>query len=90
MEQMWAYVRAFIEEHDPIATKLSTRFPFRRLADHCYRTYRWAQRLHAHEGGERQIVEIAALFHDVGKCLDRTAVGHARAGETLFAKHLGS
>jgi hypothetical protein len=45
VQKMITYVRQFIEAHDPIATKLATRFPFRRLADHCYRTYRWAQRI---------------------------------------------
>ena len=85
---MLAYVRAFIEQHDPIATKLDTRFPFRRLADHCYRTYRWAQRIQAREGGDRAVVEVAALFHDVGKCVDRTALGDARVGAEVCARYL--
>jgi NAD(P)-dependent dehydrogenase (short-subunit alcohol dehydrogenase family) len=45
VQEMIAYVRQFIEAHDPIATKLGTRFPFRCLAGHCYRIYRRAQRI---------------------------------------------
>jgi uncharacterized protein len=82
------YIRQFIEAHDPIATKLTTRFPFRRLADHCYRTYRWAQRIQEYEGGDREIAEIAALFHDVGKCVDNTSDGHARAGAEICEQYL--
>ena len=62
VQEMIAHVRQFIEIHDPIATKLATRFPFRRLADHCYRTYRWAQRIQACEGGEREVIETDRLF----------------------------
>ena len=90
MEAMIAYVRQFIEEHDPIATKLARRFPFRRLADHCARTRRWAQRIQEREGGDREIVEIAALFHDVGKCVDNTPAGHARAGAEICERYLDS
>jgi uncharacterized protein len=89
-QEAMAYVREFIETHDPLATKLATRFPFRRLADHCYRTYRWAQRIQACEGGDREVVEIAALFHDVGKCIDNTPAGHARAGAEICELYLVS
>ena len=41
-EKMLGFVKEFIEQHDPIATKLKKRFPFRRLFDHCYRCCRWA------------------------------------------------
>ena len=88
MEKMIAYVRQFIEEHDPIATKLARRFPFRHLADHCTRTYRWAQRIQEREGGDREVVETAALFHDIGKCVDRTTDGHARAGAEICDQYL--
>lgn len=90
LQEVLAYVRQFIEAHDPIATKLATRFPFRRLADHCYRTYRWAQRIQACEGGDHEVVEIAALFHDVGKCIDSTSAGHAQAGAEICEQYLVS
>jgi uncharacterized protein len=90
VEEMIAYVRQFIEEHDPIATKLAKRFPFRRLFDHCTRTLRWAQRIQEREGGDREIVEIAALFHDAGKCVDNTLEGHARAGAAICERYLVS
>ena len=90
VQETLAYVRQFIKAHDPIATKLATRFAFRRLADHCYRTYRWAQRIQEREGGDREIVEIAALFHDIGKCVDPTKDGHARAGAEICERYLVS
>jgi uncharacterized protein len=90
VKEMIAYVRQFTEEHDPIATKLARRFPFRRLADHCARTYRWAQRLQEREGGDHEVVEVAALFHDVGKCVDNTPAGHARAGAEICERYLDS
>jgi uncharacterized protein len=88
VQEVIAYVRQFIEAHDPIATKLATRFPFRRLADHCYRTYRWAQRIQKGEGGDREIAEVAALFHDIGKCVDPTTDGHARTGAAVCEQYL--
>jgi uncharacterized protein len=90
MQHMIDYVRRYIEARDPIATKLDTRFPFRRLADHCYRTYRWAQRINALEGADAEIVEIGALFHDIGKCVDNTSEGHAVAGAGVCRDYLRS
>jgi uncharacterized protein len=90
VEEMTAYVRQFIEDNDPIATKLARRFPFRRLADHCTRTWRCAQRIQEREDGDREIVEVAALFHDVGKCVDNTPAGHAQAGAEICERYLDS
>ena len=49
-EKMLEFVRAFTESHDLIATKLERRFPFRRLADHCLRCHKWAERISQVEG----------------------------------------
>ena len=90
VNEIISYVHGFIEARDSIATKLPVRYPFRRLAGHCYRTYRWAQRIQECEGGDLEIVEIAALFHDIGKCLDCTSDGHARAGAEVCGQYLMS
>lgn len=87
-DNMLSFVREFIDSHDPIGTKLGRRFPFRRLYDHCYRCYRWAQRLNAIEGGDPEVTQISALFHDVGKCVDDTLAGHAEAGARLCREYL--
>lgn len=89
-DAMLAYVRDFIESRDPIATKLKHRFPFRKLYDHCYRCYRWAQRIQAVEGGDSEITLVSTLFHDVGKCVDNSRQGHADAGADICREYLTS
>jgi uncharacterized protein len=90
MQEMIDYIRDFIEKQDAIATKLKTRFPFRKLAGHCYRSYRWAQRINEIEKGDMEIVEIGSLFHDIGKCVDSSVEGHAREGAKICADYLRS
>jgi uncharacterized protein len=64
---MIEFVRATIEREDPTASELDTQYPFRKRFDHCYRTFRWAQRINLIEGADADTVEIAALFHDAAK-----------------------
>jgi uncharacterized protein len=90
MQEMIKYVFEFIEKRDSTATKLKTRFPFRRLAGHCYRSYRWARRINEIEKGDNEIVEIGSLFHDIGKCVDSSVEGHAREGARICADYLRS
>lgn len=85
---MLDFVRDFIESRDPIATKLERRFPFRRLADHCFRCYKWAQRIGQIEGGDPEVAQVSALFHDIGKCLDNTRERHGRAGAEICGAYL--
>ena len=87
-QAMLDYVRDFIESHDPVATKLKRRFPFRRLADHCFRCFRWAQRISKVEGGDADVAQVSALFHDIGKCVDNTREGHALAGAEICSDYL--
>ena len=86
-EPMLGFIRDFIESRDPIGTKLSRRFPFRRLYDHCFRCWKWAQRINGFEGGDPDVTQISALFHDVGKCVDDTIQGHAQAGARICREH---
>ena len=87
-QDMLEFVRGFIESHDPIATKLKRRYPFRHLADHCYRCYRWAERICHVEGGDADVAQVSALFHDIGKCVDNTRDGHAAAGAGICGDYL--
>jgi uncharacterized protein len=41
-------------------------YPFRSRYDHIMRVYRWAIKLQAREGGDLEIISLAALFHDIG------------------------
>ena len=41
-------------------------YPFRSRYEHIMRVYRWAIKLQAKEGGDLEIITLAALFHDIG------------------------
>jgi len=84
------FVKDFIESQDAIATKLSTRFPFRRLYEHCVRCAHWARRIAVAEGADVEIAEVSALFHDIGKCVDNSVEGHAREGAKICDNYLAS
>ncbi len=88
--EMIAFVKGFADDHDPIGTDLPGRFPFRLRAEHCFRVYRWAQRIHEQEGGDRSVVEISALFHDIGKCKDSATDDHAIVGADICRQYLRS
>ena len=40
--------------------------PFRSRYRHTQRVLKWAERIHEIEGGDYHVIELAALFHDVG------------------------
>jgi putative nucleotidyltransferase with HDIG domain len=89
-QTMIDFVKHFIEDRDPIATDLKHRFSFRNRADHCYRCYKWAQRINEFEKGDAEIVEISALFHDIGKCINNTKEGHGEEGAKICEQYLTS
>lgn len=41
-------------------------YPFRSRFEHIMRVYRWAIKLQAKEGGDLEIIALAALMHDIG------------------------
>lgn len=41
-------------------------YPFRSRYEHIMRVYRWAIKLQAKEGGDLEVITLAALLHDVG------------------------
>ncbi len=87
---MVAFVRTFIEQHDPIGSSLSKRYSFRRRFEHCYRCCVWACRIARREGGDREVIALAALFHDIGKSLVRGRERHARLGARICSEYLTS
>lgn len=44
----------------------SDNYPFRSRFEHIMRVYRWAIKLQAKEGGDLEIIALAALMHDIG------------------------
>jgi uncharacterized protein len=84
------FAKGFIESHDPLGTKLKTRFPFRRLYEHGVRCAHWARRIALVEGADLEIAQISALLHDIGKSVDNTREGHARTGAGICDTFLGS
>lgn len=59
--------------------------PFRDRFQHTRRVYTWAERLQALEGGDLQVIQIAALFHDAGWDIARP---HQEVGAELAREYL--
>ena len=85
-----SFVRSYFDSHDPIATDLQERYPFRRRFGHCLRCSAWARRIATEEGGDIEIVETAALFHDIGKSGSLPHNDHGAAGAIICAEYLKS
>lgn len=79
-EDMIEYVQDYLEKPDNGYPVTDSKFPFRNTFEHCIRVYNWAVRINNVEKGNKNIVSIAAIFHDVGKVVanDKTH-GHASA-----------
>lgn len=86
-QQMISYVEDFLEKTDINASCLAKRFPFRNRFEHTLRVYEWAKRINEVENGERDIVEIAAIFHDVGKGVAGSRP-HGEAGAEICREYL--
>jgi putative nucleotidyltransferase with HDIG domain len=89
-EKMVEFVKTFIESHDPIGTGLDERFPFRRRFEHCLRCSIWARQIALAESADAEIAGISALFHDIGKSIDKTKQGHGRLGAQICDDYLKS
>jgi putative nucleotidyltransferase with HDIG domain len=89
-EQMVEFVKGVFESHDPIGTELTKRFPFRRRFEHCLRCSIWARRIALTEGADAELTEISALFHDIGKAMDKTPQGHREVGAQICDDYLTS
>jgi uncharacterized protein len=88
-EAMARFVREFIDSRDPTGTALSQRHPFRRRFDHCLRCSVWARKIAIAERADAEIVEIAALFHDVAKTSSGQK-GHGPKGAVIADEYLRS
>lgn len=88
-EEMMAFVKQTLVERDPRLKGLDSRFPFRNRFDHSFRVYHWALRIQANEGGDHEIVSIAAIFHDVAKGTEGNRP-HAEVGAEICDEYLRS
>lgn len=62
-----------------------TLFPFRSRYEHTMRVYRWAIKLQAMEGGDLEIITLAALLHDIGWDDERP---HGEVGAEMAIEYL--
>lgn len=60
-------------------------YPFRSRFEHIMRVYRWAIKLQAKEGGDLEIIALAALMHDIGWEEDRP---HAEVSAEIAVEYL--
>jgi uncharacterized protein len=78
-EQALKQARFLIENQSRVSQ------PFRNRFDHTLRVLKWADRIHAIEGGEIEIISLAVIFHDTGWS---DTVNHALIGAELAEKYL--
>jgi uncharacterized protein len=88
--EMIGFVQSFFESHDPLGTELHHRYPFRKRFDHCRRCSVCARRIAEEEYGDAEIVEVASLFHDIGKAVSGPDQNHGVVGAAICAEYLGS
>ena len=71
-DKVFSDVKEYLDKNDVNASKLLTKFPFRKRADHIFRVYVWTKRLLEKLRNRKineKLVLIAALFHDIGYAL---------------------
>ena len=88
-------IQPIVDQYLPVIQRLiqeQSRFsePFRNRFDHTLRVLIWAGRIQELEGGDREIVSLAVLFHDVGwsETENHALISASLAEETLQETHL--
>lgn len=84
-EKMIEYVREILENNGVTANEKT--FSFRNRFEHTMRVFEWAKRINKNEKGDREVVEISAIFHDVGKGMKRERP-HAETGAEICKQYL--
>ena len=80
---MYEAVKEFVRQK--IAENGRPSEPFRDRFEHTLRVLRWAERLHEMEGGDLEVLRLAALFHDVGWDISRP---HEEVGAEIARAYL--
>jgi len=78
-EEALEQARFLIENHGRFSQ------PFRNRFDHTLRVLKWAERIHAIEGGDIEVIALAVIFHDTGWS---DTLDHALIGAELVEKYL--
>jgi uncharacterized protein len=85
--QIIDYVKRYFNNADNPRSKYDSRYPFRNNFEHCMRVYHWALRINSAERGDRDVIAIASLFHDIGKTVNLD-YSHADIGADICNAYL--
>lgn len=88
-KDMLDYVKEYLSNTDLKAGKSQKLFPFRNRFEHTLRVWEWAKRINKVEKGDEEIIDIAAIFHDIGKG-EEGEKPHALISAELCRKYLKS
>lgn len=79
-------VKDFVREKT-LSNGRPPKYPFRNRFEHTIRVYNWAMKLQEKEGGDREIIALMSLLHDVGWADKRS---HGEVGAEIAEKYLNS
>lgn len=87
--EMLDYVKKNLQNNDIEATKIRP-LQFRKRSEHTFRVYNWANRLLVNTSDyiNKEIVLIAAIFHDVGYAKSNDKKIHAQFGSDICNEYL--
>lgn len=90
-DQMKEYVKNYLHETEHLVMEQNKQYPFRSRFEHSMRVLEWAKRINRIEMGDEETVEIAAIFHDIGKNVSlKLGKPHGEISGELCAQYLKS
>jgi Predicted HD superfamily hydrolase len=86
-ENIVEYVRNYLDNTKKTITSKKKIFPFRDRFLHTMRVLKWAERINEVEKGDWQVIQLAVMFHDVGKGISDD-IPHAKISAEICDKYL--
>lgn len=86
-QDMLQYVKNYLEQTNPNATSMGRILGFRNRYDHTLRVWEWTKRINAVEQGDGEALDVAAIFHDVGKGVN-SELPHAQTSAQICRHYL--